>query len=153
MKRSVLFLGLTVLAGAGIAGTADARGISAFSGRAASGTQQTCFSSNTSTGWVTNSNCGTTQSYVISLATDSNGAKTINVAVEVPVTTNNTVCHSVAVPRGGGGATVSPNLHPSQTGVATNIQLTGSNVTSQGLLFVECDVGPSDNLIQVDWNN
>jgi hypothetical protein len=152
MKRPVLVMAMTALAGAGIAATADARGISAFAGRAADPTQQSCFTVNTSTGWVTNT-CSATVPYIIALDTDSNGVKTINVAAEITESIGPISCHSVAVPRSGAPASLSLVKSLTQTSVVTNLQLGGSTVTTQGLLYVECDVGVDGSLIQVDWNN
>jgi hypothetical protein len=150
MKRAMFVAAMTILAGAG---TADARGIAAFSGRAADSNQQSCFTTNTNIGWVTNTQCSGAPAYIIALDTDTNGSKTINIGVEIAESFATTSCHSVAVARNGIGATLSPVRTATQAGVLTNLLLQGSNVTSQGLLYVECDVGQNGSLIQVDWNN
>jgi len=150
-RKTIWIAAVAMLTGGAVSGTADARGISALTGRAVVGSDLGCFGVNTANGRVTNG-CGGSEDFVIGLDTDSNSAKTINIAV-ISFNTSATWCQSVAIPRSGSGASVSAPLHPSISGSPVNIQLTGSTTTSQGLLYVHCVVGSGDSLIQVDYNS
>lgn len=150
-RKMALMAAVTILTCGAIRGTTWARGMSAFTGRAAVGSDLSCFGVNTSNGWVTNG-CSGAEVFEIGLDTDSNSSKTINIEVN-SFNTSNTFCRSVAIKRDGTGASVSSTLHPSVSGSPVNIQLTGSTTVSQGLLYVDCTVGSGDSLIQVDYNS
>ena len=144
-------MGALVVASTLVGSTAAARSIPAFSGRAAIGGNESCLSVDPGNGWVTNA-CGFPFSYMVGLSADSNGSKTVDMTVKAP-DTNQTMCREVAISRTGTNITASNLIHPSVAGAPVSILLTGASQITKGLLFVDCQIGPSASLIQIDYNN
>jgi len=151
MKRTFGLITLGLLTGTVMVGTADARSVPAFSGRAATGSQLACFGINSMNGWVTNQCTGQMQ-YEIPLHADSNGSKSVDMEVSVPVTSQ-TACRVVAASRTGTNITSNGFVSPTLANAPTSIILTGAVQITKGLIWVDCAVGAGANLIQVDWNN
>lgn len=145
-----------VVVGVAVAATASARGISAFIGRPAVASVN-CMNVDSNTGVVRN-DCGIPIEFMIPLDADSNGLKSIDLALQVP-NTSATSCRAVAIPRSGLSASATNFIAPTVVNTPTNIILTKTSspqapvVVSKGLLFVDCTVGPGARLIHADWNN
>lgn len=155
MKRTLRCMAVALCGSMLVAGTADARGMAALGGRAGFGSNERCFDV-TSQGRVFNNSsqaCGL-QSWFMSLDTDSNGAKTINVGfIDGSFNTTTSGCLSAAFHHDGSGGLFSMTKRPTVAGAFNNLVLTGSTVSSQDLLFVQCIMNQSDSLTQIDWNN
>jgi hypothetical protein len=135
-----------------VGGDASARGLPAFAAQANDPNTEWCFQLNSGTeyAFLNNINCGPTM-VSIPLTADSNGAKTVNIAVNSP--NNQTWCRSVAEARDGTHFTSSNYVAPGQFNTLAALILTGASQVNQGLLLVECQVAQGARLIQVDWNN
>jgi hypothetical protein len=155
MKRWT-YMTAVVLVGVAVAATASARGVAAFIGRPAVASVN-CMNLDRNTGVVRN-DCGIQIDYMIPLDTDSNGLKSIDLALQVPSTAG-TRCRAVAIPRSGTSASATAFVSPTVVNTPTNIVMTKATspqapvVVSKGLLYVDCQVGAGASLIQADWNN
>jgi hypothetical protein len=155
MKRTLLSMAVALFGSMLVAGTADARGMAALAGRAGTGSNERCFDVS-SQGRVSNSipqACGI-QSWFMSLDVDSNGGKTINVGfIDGSQNTTTSGCQSAAFHHDGSGGLFSMFKKPTVVGGFSNLSLTGSTVSSQDMLFVQCNLNQGDTLTQIDWNN
>jgi hypothetical protein len=153
MKRYWAYIVGTALAGTMLAGHAFARGMPAFGIRTNQSGLMTCFqmTSGTEYAWLKNAFCSISVAVSMPLSADSNGAKTVNVAVKA--TDNQMWCRAVAESRDSKSFTSSNFVSPTVFNVSTGLVLTGASQVSQGLLLAECGVTPQSSIIQVDWNN
>jgi hypothetical protein len=157
MKLIGRYVTATFMIGMALASTASARGISAFSGRPDAGGEWNCFNVNFNEGWVTNV-CAESHDFEIPLHTDSNGLKSIDLALHV-TNTATTLCRGVAVSRTGTGISATNFISPTVAFTPTSIILTKTTspqapvVVSKGLLVVDCILGSGGSLIQADWIN
>jgi hypothetical protein len=156
MKRTLGYVAVAALLGMTAAlGTAAARSIPAFSGRAGTGADDTCFTINPDIGSIgTNTNPGCTGRfirYLIGLHADSNGSKSI----QVEYNSNNTAsqCRSVGISRTGTNFTSSGFVQTLILGHPVTMVLNGATQVSQGIIYVDCQLFNPVSLIQVDWNN
>jgi hypothetical protein len=134
------------------AGTSHANTtVSPAIGRAVTGSQDSCFDVASDIGWVAN-RCGATE-YIIPLAVDTNGAKTVTVTVWAPSAAN-TWCHETAAAKNGTQVSPSiPHLHTaSASGTTSDIVMTEASVPSGGgLLWVQCHVGAGASITSINY--
>jgi len=150
MKRTLFSAGLALLMGVTANGVADARSIPAAAGRATTPSDAGCFVMSPNIAWITNSGCGTSI-FDVPLDVDAAGAKTVNMTVNAA--TSATRCREVSISRTGTGFLASPFQSATVFNTPTQLPLlTGANVPSMGILFVDCDVGSNDSLIEINWN-
>jgi hypothetical protein len=152
MKRKILFVAIMLAASAATLDTANARGISALSGRARFAPDN-CFSVNNASGLLSNG-CGGSNEWMVSLDTDNNGAKTINVGIFTTGGSPSTSCRAITRRRDNLAGQATGFSFPAVLGFSQVVlSIPAPGVQSQYLLFVDCNVSPGDGLSQIDWNN
>jgi hypothetical protein len=155
MKRTLRCMAVALFGSMLVAGTADARGMAALAGRPGTGSNEFCFDIS-SQGRLANGSshgCGL-QTWYVSLDTDNNNGKTINVGFfDNSGNTTTSGCSSAAYHHDGSGGSIGAKKTPTVAFAFNNLQITGSTVTTQDMLFVICSLNQSDQLTQIDWNN
>jgi hypothetical protein len=155
MKRTLRCMAVALFGSMLVAGTADARGMSALGGRPGVASNEHCFTINSS-GVIANNigqACGLV-SWMVSLDTDSNNTKTINVGFwDFSQNTSSSGCFSIKSHHDGFGTQFSTFQRATISNGFNNLAVTGSVIGSQDMLVLQCNLNQGDNLTQIDWNN
>jgi hypothetical protein len=146
MHKRIFVTIATIIAAYGAA--AAARSTPALLGRPVNGSQYSCMNANRLTGAVRN-DCAVVVDWTLGLPLDSNGAHSGAVTVNAPDRLQ-TSCRLVTLARNGTGVSSTPFLAPPSAQAFVDITFPQVNTPSSGLMFVECFLGPSAQVIKND---
>ncbi len=136
--------------GVGLAGSSQARSVSAFAGQPQQPGAYSCFTN--SYGAVTNT-CSAVRSYCVALPVDS-PTHAVQATVYAPDSSHTIGCHARSVTRNGGGYQwTGQTIYPSVFGSHQILALGTLGVPSAGALYACCEFDQTAKWDSVMWTN
>lgn len=148
MQKTIMTAAIGTLLLVGIyGGIAQARSTPAALGRSAAGSQLSCTNLDANNLRLSNA-CGTIV-WELPLILDSNGSHSSTLTL-ISVNTGTTACRLIGIGRDGTGFSSPGFVHPSAPGVIVNMSLGSANAPSNGLSYIDCDMGAGDIFVKAD---